>query len=283
MDWYWRHKIMQSSSIDTQALIESAKAAALEAGRFIRAASDDIPGLTIEQKSRHDFVSEVDRESERLIRNMIQAKHSSHAIVGEELGTHEASEEAPIWYIDPLDGTTNFLRSIAHYAVSIAVYQNQSPLAAVVYDPAKDELFWAQKGQGAWLNESPITVSTSDSLYGALLATGVPYSGHFLKSLPSFLDTVNGLLAHQTSGIRRLGSAALDLAYVAAGRYDGYWEAGLRPWDIAAGMLLVEEAGGVCSDFGQGAQSLVSGDVVAANATVHAQMVSITGLHYPYD
>ena len=175
-----------------------------------------------------------------------------------------------------------FLRGIPHYAVSIGVLVDGELELAVVYDPAKDEMFCAVKGQGATVNGDPMQVSLIDSLRGGLFATGVPFSGDNLAKVGCFTNTMTDLLRADTSGIRRLGSAALDLAYVAAGRYDGYWEANLKIWDIAGGALLVAEAGGLVSDLQGGNSYLASGHIVAAPARVHKALVQITSRCYPF-
>ncbi|MEM7360614.1 MAG: inositol monophosphatase family protein [Pseudomonadota bacterium] len=256
--------------------IEAARAA----GQIIVAASKDISALQIEQKSLNDYVSEVDRSSERSITQVVTSAFPEHAIIGEEYGNAGTDDGEYTWIIDPLDGTTNFLRGIAHYAVSIAVMRDGRVEHAVVLDPAKDEQFTASRGKGAHLNGKPIQVSNIPGMSGALIATGVPFSGKNLAELGSFLHTMQGVLAKQTSGIRRLGAAALDLAYVAAGRYDGFWEANLQAWDIAAGALLVEEAGGRVADFNGADQHLQSGDIVAASPDIFQALVDVTTTTY---
>lgn len=257
-------------------ILETAITAARLAGERIQLAASDIGSLNIEQKSLHDYVSEVDRESEALITQCIQKAYPSHQVLGEEFGLQGVADDVYQWVIDPLDGTTNFLRSIPHYAVSIGVLKNGLLEHAVVYDPAKDDLFTASHGAGAKLNGAAIGVSESANIKGALLATGVPFSGDSLKNVQMFSDTMLGLLNHNTSGIRRLGAAALDLAYVAAGRYDGFWEANLKKWDVAAGVLLVEEAGGIVTSLDGGDNYLETGDIVAANPGVHEDMLRVT-------
>ena len=257
-----------------------AKQAALSAGKQIAASAQKIESLNIEQKSLNDYVSEVDRQSEMTISQLIADHYPAHAILGEEYGAQGCDDSEFKWIIDPLDGTTNFLRSIPHYAISIALMRREQIVCGVVYDPIKNELFSACKGAGAFLNEQPLKVSRSGGISGALLATGVPFSGDNLAQLDKFSNSMCGLLELQTSGIRRLGSAALDLAYVAAGRYDGYWEAMLKSWDIAAGVLLVEEAGGIVSDLRGGDDYLESGDVLAANPSVHKDMLGVTSRYY---
>lgn len=270
-------------------ILEVAKNAAIKAGHFIQDNASDIGELCIEQKSLNDFVSEVDRGSETIIREQIAHAFPSHSILGEEYGGSHGSDQSTQpdcpesdyqWIVDPLDGTTNFLRAIPHYAVSIAVRYKSELVVGVVYDPAKGELFSAIVDKGAQLNGKPILCSDLPSLRGSLLSTGVPYSGALLDNLGLFTQSMSDLLSQHTSGIRRMGAAALDLAYVAAGRYDGFWEAKLHPWDIAAGALIVREAGGLVSDFSAENAFLETGNIVAANADVHTAMVKIVGHAY---
>lgn len=259
-----------------------AEQAARLAGDFIQQAASNISALHIEQKSLHDYVSEVDRGAEQIIVKTIRKAFPDHRILGEEYGLLGESSAEYHWVVDPLDGTTNFLRSIPHYAVSIAVLRRGELVHAVVFDPAKNDFFYAGKGQGAYLNGDQISVSNSASIQGALLATGVPFSGENLAHIDSFTKTMVGLLECQTSGIRRLGAAALDLAYVAAGRYDGFWEANLQTWDIAAGALLVSEAGGKVSGLQGDDRFLQTGHILAANVPVHGDMLKITSSHYTF-
>ncbi|GHA15912.1 inositol monophosphatase [Arenicella chitinivorans] len=257
-----------------------AKAAAQSAGKYIAESFGDRAQLVIEQKSLNDFVSEVDRHSEQVITAELHRHFPSHRILGEEYGVSGGLESPYTWIIDPLDGTTNFLRGIPHFAVSIGLKHDDQLVLGVVYDPVKNELFSAELGRGAQMNGQTISVTNGGGLHGALLATGVPYSGDPLASLSAFTSTMTTLLAQQTSGIRRLGAAALDLAYVAAGRYDGFWESHLKPWDIAAGALLVTEAGGVVSDLAGRDNYLESGHVMAAGVQVHQAMLPITAQTY---
>ena len=248
--------------------------AARAGGDVIQRGAAKLDSLNIEQKSLHDYVSEVDRDAESIISELILSHYPSHQIIGEEHG--EVGQASDVeWVIDPLDGTTNFLRGIPHYAVSIGVRIKQQLEHAVVFDPAKNELFYASIGHGAFLNDQKISVSAISSIRGGLYSTGVPFSGDNLAQIDSFTNTMTGLLNLQTSGIRRLGAAALDLAYVAAGRYDGFWEAHLKIWDIAAGALLVQEAGGLVSDFNGSDNYLVSGDIVAAPKGSHTDLVRL--------
>ena len=249
--------------------------AARTAGDFVKSRAADISNLKIEQKSLNDYVSEVDRESEKIIYEVIASEFPQHSIVGEEFGLSASLSEYQ-WVVDPLDGTTNFLRGIAHYAISIALKHDGKIIHGTVFDPIKDELFSASRGLGASLNGSPITVSERSSMSGGLYATGVPFNGRTLNNLSCFTDCLTAVVQQQTSGVRRLGSAALDLAYVAAGRYEGYWEANLKLWDIAAGVLLVEEAGGMVADLFGGDQFLDNGHVVAACPGAYQSLLDIT-------
>jgi len=260
--------------------LETAILAARDAGEYIRQAAADIGLLHIEQKSLHDYVSEVDRTAESKIAKVLGQRFPDHSMVGEEFGLRGANSAAYQWVIDPLDGTTNFLRSIPHYAVSIALLHKGQIVTAIVYDPAKDDMFTAEQGKGAFLNGHAISINNLSNIKGALLSTGIPFSGKNLDQISSFTHTMEGLLAEQTSGIRRLGAAALDLAYTACGRYDGFWEANLNIWDIAAGVLLVTEAGGVVTDLQGGQSQIISGNILAANSNVHADMLAITSKYY---
>ncbi|MEO0368995.1 MAG: inositol monophosphatase family protein [Pseudomonadota bacterium] len=260
-------------------LLQVARSAANFAGDLIKGYSAKVDSIKVEQKSLNDFVSVVDREAEQLAKQTILAAFPNHRIIGEEYGEQLSSSDVT-WYIDPLDGTTNFLRSIPHYAVSIGVCIGNEPIVGVIYDPAKNELYSATHQGGSYMNDRPISVSESAGMSGALVATGVPYSGTYLERLDSFVGTMQTTLGRETSGIRRLGAASLDLAYVAAGRYEVYWEAGLKPWDICAGVVLVRESGGVVTDLTGGNAFLSSGDILAGTGSAHSEMLAITSHHY---
>jgi myo-inositol-1(or 4)-monophosphatase len=262
-----------------ESLLDVAIRAAQIGGAIISEGAQDLGNLKVEQKSLFDYVSEIDRASEAAIRECILKAYPEHQILGEEYG-ETSGKVAVQWVVDPLDGTTNFLRGIAHYAVSIGIIVNGELEHGVVYDPAKNEMFTASRGSGAMLNGKAIHVSMISSVQSGLYATGVPFSGDNLRAIDSFTNTMIDILHEHTSGIRRLGSAALDLAYVAAGRYDGYWEPRLKLWDIAAGALLVSEAGGIVSDFLGENEHLKSGNIVAAPIGVHCGLIAITSRHY---
>lgn len=255
---------------------------AREAGEWILEHQNKLGSLDVREKSPSDYVSEVDRGAELLIREAINKAFPDDGFLGEESGQF-GSESDGQWVVDPLDGTTNFLRGIPHYAVSIAFVDQGGLRLGVVFDPVKNELFHAERGRGAHLNDVAISISKRQKLEGALLATGIPFNGKNLQNLSMFVQAMQGLLMQSTSGIRRLGAASLDLAYVACGRFDGFWEAGLKPWDIAAGALLVQEAGGVVSDFNEKSDILESGNVIAANTEILSFMQKIVRDSYKDD
>jgi myo-inositol-1(or 4)-monophosphatase len=242
-------------------ILNVAMIAAREAGEIIMKYAQDIDRLEITEKDRNNYVTQVDQLAERTIIKTIKKYYPDHAILGEETGHNQV--DSPIqWIIDPLDGTTNYLHQFPHFSVSIAVTEKGKLQHGVVYDPMRDEMFSASKGQGAKLNNRRIRVTEQKNLQNALLATGFPY--YQFDYIDDYLATLKFFMT-ETAGIRRAGSAALDLAYVACGRVDGYWEFNLKSWDIAAGILLVQEAGGRCSDFAGGDNQLASGNVLAGN------------------
>jgi len=249
-----------------QPMIHIALTAARKAGQQILQASERLDRIEVEEKGKNDFVSDVDRRAEEEIVYHILKAHPDHAIQGEEGGFRAGSkgDSDYLWIIDPLDGTTNFLRGIPHYAISIACKYRGTLEHGLIYDPVRDEAFSASRGRGAKLNDYRIRVSKRPGLDGALVGTGIPFRSHQRDQLPAYCQTLEAIAA-ETAGVRRAGAAALDLAYVAAGRLDAFWERGLSEWDIAAGALLVQEAGGLVSDFAGGNRYLDSGDIVAGN------------------
>lgn len=250
-------------------MVNIAVRAARNAGNVIIRSINQLDSLKVTEKSQNDYVSEVDYRAEQEIVRAISRAYPSHSILAEESGASGNSEFQ--WIIDPLDGTTNFLRGFPQYSVSIALKHRDRLEVAVVYDPLKDEIFSASRGEGAQLNDRRIRVTQRKQLNGALLGTGIPYRPD--QDLDKYLDTLK-VLIEGTAGVRRAGSAALDLAYVAAGRLDGFWEFGLKPWDMAAGCLLIQEAGGVVSDINGNSSHLETGNVLAGNINVHQQMLA---------
>jgi myo-inositol-1(or 4)-monophosphatase len=246
--------------------------AARSAGNVILRYMNRIDGLHVVEKQQWDFVSEVDKLAEAEIIKELRRAYPDHAILAEESG--QTGKGPLTWVIDPLDGTHNYLRGIPHFCVSIALLDKGVPIHAVVFDPLRDELYTASKGDGAYLNDRRMRVGKRENLGGAMIATGFPFRQR--AHLDAQLDMTRAILG-QAEDIRRSGSAALDLAYVAAGRYDGYFEIGLKPWDVAAGVLLVHEAGGRYCDFAGRDGIPASGNIIAGNLNVAKAMVDAIG------
>jgi myo-inositol-1(or 4)-monophosphatase len=252
--------------------------AARKAGEMIERALERVDVVNFEEKGRNDFVTEVDKASEKEIIYHLRKAYPDHRITGEETGTSGDADSDYEWIIDPLDGTTNFIHGIPHFAISIACLHKGQVQHAVVLDPIKREEFTASRGRGAALNGRRIRVSSRRGLDGALIGTGIPFSGFALDNMTPYLAALQEI-AGQTAGIRRPGAASLDLAYVAAGRFDGFWEMNLKEWDIAAGVLLVKEAGGLISDFRGGNSFMDTGHVVCASPKVFKPLLQIVGKH----
>jgi len=249
-------------------MVNIAVRAAREAGRVISRNFNRVDRLTIADKGKNDFVTEVDRNAEAAIIAVLREKYPHHAILAEESGAQAGNEYQ--WVIDPLDGTTNFLHGIPQFAVSIALKVKGRLEIGVVYNPLSEEMFTASRGEGALLNDRKIRVTARKDLDGALLGTGLPYRDF------RYLDHYTGMLKalmQTTAGIRRPGAASLDFAYVACGRFDGFWELGLSEWDFAAGALLVREAGGLVTDIAGGEKFLDTGNVIAGSMKVHKAML----------
>jgi myo-inositol-1(or 4)-monophosphatase len=252
-------------------MLNTAVKAARKAGAIIVRSSSDLDSLTVRRKRQNDFVSEVDNAAEDAIIGVLREAYPSHGILAEESGAQDAKADY-VWVIDPLDGTTNFLHGFPQYCVSIGLLHKGVPSQAVVFDPNRNEIFTASKGVGAYLNDRRIRVSKTDRLEDALLSTGFPYRE--VGDLDSYLRMFKNMTLN-SAGIRRPGAAALDLAWVAAGRTDGFWEIGLSPWDIAAGALLVREAGGLIGDLDGNDKYLDSGRVVASNGKIFSAMLQV--------
>jgi myo-inositol-1(or 4)-monophosphatase len=256
-------------------LITVMQKAARKAAPRLRRDFNEVEQLQVSRKGPADFVSMADRQAEKTIVEELRHARPDWRLTLEEGGEIEGDPDKPRWIVDPLDGTTNFLHGLPHFSISIAVEDPRGPggrpeiTQALVYQPLTDETFWAEKGRGAWLNERRLRVSARRDLADALIATGVPFKGHGdLGRFQNILERV----ASEVAGIRRFGSAALDLAWVAAGRYDGFWEEDLNVWDIAAGILLVREAGGFVTDFRGADRALAEGQVLAATDQIHSKL-----------
>jgi len=244
-------------------IVNIATDAVRKAGTHILRSLDRLEYVEVEEKQHNDFVSEVDKKAELIIIDTIKKAYPEHAILAEESGSTEGDEH--LWIIDPIDGTTNFLHDFSHFCISIAFQVKGKLEHGVIYDPIRNELFTASRGKGALLNSRKLRVSARKSLHGSLIGTGFPFRQQ--TDLDLYLQTFKAI-ATDVADIRRAGSAALDLAYVAAGRLDGFWEFGLSKWDIAAGILLVKEAGGMLSDLVGGENYYETGNVLAANPKI---------------
>jgi myo-inositol-1(or 4)-monophosphatase len=257
-------------------MLNTAVKAARKAGSIINRASLDVDLVKVASKGRSDFVTEVDRAAEQAIVDVLLKAYPDHAILAEESGASGDSEYT--WIIDPLDGTTNFIHGFPQYAVSIALRHREHVTQAVVYDPTRNELFTASRGRGAFLNERRIRVSRRSKLSECLIGTGFPFRS--FEHLDEYVRMFRSVTEH-TAGIRRPGAAALDLAYVAAGRLDGFWEIGLSPWDMAAGSLLILEAGGLVSDFKGESAYLEEGRIVCGAPKIFPQLLNLIGTVHP--
>ncbi len=245
--------------------------AARKAGHILLKHVDHLERLIIESKGLNDYVSEVDKQAEKVIIETLLDAYPEHSILGEESGIHKGKNKEFEWVIDPLDGTTNYLHGIPQFAISIALKRRGILEMGIVYDPMREEMFQAYKGEGAYLNDRRIRVSNRISLSGAILGTGLPYRNE--RYIDDYLKMLKTLML-KTAGIRRPGSAALDFAYVAAGRFDGFWELGLSQWDFAAGALLVKEAGGTVTDITGGSRYLETGHVIAGNIKIQREILN---------
>lgn len=261
-----------------QPMLNIALRAARKAGDIIAQASERLDRVKVEEKGCNDFVTDVDRQAEREIVYHLKKAFPDHGILGEESGEAGNADSDYQWVIDPLDGTTNFIHGIPHFAVSIACLYKGTVEHAVILDPIRREEFIASRGRGAQLNERRIRVAALPNLDGALIGTGIPYKSRNEENIPAYTASLEAV-TRQTAGIRRAGAASLDLAYVAAGRLDGFWEIGLHQWDIAAGVLLIREAGGLISDFQGGNRYMETGNIVAANPKCLKQLLQTIQPH----
>jgi len=257
-------------------MLNIAVKAARRAGTIINRAAQDIDALTVSTKRHNDFVTEVDQAAEQAVIQILLKAFPDHAILAEESGAHGKSDY--VWIIDPLDGTTNFIHGFPQYCVSIGLQHRGAMMQAVVYDPGRNELFTATRGHGAYLNDRRMRVSKRTQLADSLIGTGFPFRD--FKHMGEYIAILRKVMA-QTVGVRRAGAAALDLAYVAAGRLDGFWEIGLSAWDMAAGSLLIQESGGLVSDFDGDGDYLVNGRIVAGAPKVFRQLLQIVSAHKP--
>jgi myo-inositol-1(or 4)-monophosphatase len=241
-----------------------------KAARAILRDFGELENLQVMRKGLADFVTKADLKAEKVLREELVRTRPHYGFVMEEGGVIEGPDKSHRWFIDPLDGTINFMHGVPHFAVSVGLEREGHLVAGVVYNPVTDDMFTAEKGQGAWHNERRLRVSGRRELADALVATGIPHRGR--PGHEGFLGEVNAIM-REVSGVRRFGSAALDLAWVAAGRYDAFWERSLSSWDVAAGIVLVREAGGIVSDLASGQDMLTNGHILASNGNLHGPML----------
>ncbi len=255
------------------ALLNVMVQAAFKAGKSLSRDFGEVQNLQVSVKGPSDYVSQADRKAEKIVKDELMKARPTYGFLGEESEEIKGTDGAHRWIVDPLDGTTNFLHGIPQFAVSLALERNGEIVAAVVFNPATDELYTAEKGGGAFLNDRRLRVAARKELSDSVITCGVPHLGR--GNHGKFLVELRHVMG-EVAGIRRFGAASLDLAYVAAGRCDGYWETGLAAWDIAAGILLIKEAGGWVSDFDGKTSMLETGSVVAGNEYVHKALLEVT-------
>lgn len=243
--------------------------AAYKAARGLCRDFGEVEQLQVSRKGPADFVSSADHKAEEMLVEDLRRARPKFGFLLEEGGEIVGEDSSNRWIIDPLDGTTNFLHGIPHFAISIGLERDSKMFAGVIYDPLRDELFWAESGSGAFVNSTRLRVSARPRLDEALIATGMPFKGR--ASHPEYSEMLDRMSA-ETAGVRRFGSAALDLAYVAAGRFDGFWEFALSPWDIAAGLAILREAGGIVTEVNGGDAMMASGDILASNGNLHEDL-----------
>ena len=246
--------------------------AARKAGRALIKDFREVENLQVSVKGAGDFVSKADIEAERTLKQELMGARPTYGWLAEEGGEEAGQDPTRRWIVDPLDGTTNFLHGLPHWAISIALEHKGQIVAGVVFDPAKDEMFFAEKGAGAWMNESRMRVSGRNRMIESIFATGLPFGGR--SDLPATLQDLARLMP-VCAGVRRWGSAALDLAYVASGRYDGFWERRLNSWDLAAGMLIVKEAGGLVEPLNPAGDVLTDGEIICANEAIFSGFAKV--------
>jgi myo-inositol-1(or 4)-monophosphatase len=262
---------MAYRSADINVMVRAAE----KAGRALIRDLGEVEQMQVSRKGPADFVSAADIKAERTIRRELQKARPDFGFLMEESGEIKGTDASCRWIVDPLDGTTNFLHGLPHFAVSIALEKHGEVTAGVIYDPVKDEIFWAEKGQGAFIGDRRMRVSGRGRLADSLLATGIPFLGRDEgPGHKKFLAQLEAVM-RQTAGVRRFGAAALDLAYVAAGRYDGFWEAGLSAWDVAAGVIMLREAGGYVSEISGKTHKLDSPTILASNDRLYTEIVKL--------
>ena len=254
------------------ALLNVMESAARKAGRSLKRDFGEVANLQVSMKGPANFVSAADHRAEDILRTELLKARPGYGFLGEEGGSREGSDKTHVWVVDPLDGTTNFLHSIPHFCISIGLVREGTPIAGLIYNPANDEFFTAERGKGAFLNNHRIRVAARRRLADAVVCCALPHHGR--GDLALFRREM-GAIQDKVAGLRRFGAAALDLAYVAAGRFDAYWERGLSAWDFAAGVLIVREAGGFVTDLADRERTMEAGDIIAGNEFMHRELLGL--------
>lgn len=252
-------------------MINIAKEACLIAGKILLENLGKLNPSQIETKSKNNYVTYADKLSEETIIKIIKSAYPDHAIIAEESGDDHKNSDYK-WFIDPLDGTTNYIHGVPFFCISIALEYKGEIIIGVIYDPVRNEMFYAEKGKGAFLNSERIYVSKKNDISASVITVGFPYKSY--HNIEHYINTLTKI-AGRCSNIRKVGSSAIDLAYVAAGRFDGYWELDLAPWDIAAGIILIQEAGGIVTDTEGDNKFMKTGNTVASNKKIHSQLLQI--------
>ncbi len=260
----------QESAMLRSALLNVMIKAARKAGRMLKRDFGEVEHLQVSLKGPANFVTAADRRAEEIVREELAHARPGYGFLGEEGGAHEGTDKTHRWIVDPLDGTSNFLHGIPHFAISIALEREGTIVAGLVYNPANEELFTAERGKGAFLNDRRLRVAARKRLADAVVACGLPHLGRGDLALSR---KEIAAVQEKVAGLRRFGAAALDLSWLAAGRFDAYWERNLSPWDVAAGLILVREAGGFITDLEGGEAPFLTGDVVAGNETLHGELM----------
>jgi len=254
------------------ALLNVMVQAARKAARSLKRDFGEVEHLQVSLKGPANFVTAADRRAEEILHEQLSRARPGYGFVGEEGGRREGADKTHTWIVDPLDGTSNFLHGIPHFAISIALEREGTIVAGLIYNPANEELFTAERGKGAFLNDQRLRVAARQHLVDAVIACGLPHHG---KGDLALFRTEFAAVQDKVAGLRRFGSATLDLAWVAAGRLDGYWERDISPWDMAAGLLMVREAGGYVTDLDGGDAMLVKGHIIAGNETMHRELLRL--------
>ncbi|HEY0352307.1 MAG TPA: inositol monophosphatase family protein [Enterovirga sp.] len=252
--------------------------AVLKAARSLKRDFGEVENLQVSRKGPGNFVSAADRKAEEILRGALEKARPGYGLIMEETGVVEGADKTHVWHIDPLDGTTNFLHGIPHFCISVGLEREGQPVAGVIYDPIKDEMFIAERGKGAYLNNRRLRVAARRDMDDAVVYCGLPHIGR--PKHPLFMEELTRVMA-LVGGVRRMGAAALDMAYVACGRADLYWERDLQTWDIAAGIVLVREAGGFVTDADGGADPMANLSVAAGNEVLHGQLIALLGRGQP--